>query len=322
MASLGLIGLVGGLGEGMVENAKTAEKRDFETWRMEILQGYKIADENRAEDRTIAAEQRGLASRAQERAAIHGETVQRAPELRQIKSEDVKASKLAEYDPDVTDARLGTEEKVARTKSRVEREELIATGTDPNYLKAKRNLAQATHIEGLGSVATAELAKYSLAEKQKVAELIDRFESTDDPVEKAKIKESLTVRGIIKPGEFDTEKITEESYDEAGNLIKRERTQKRRPEASSRTSGKQDVRVAGQVIGQASTPEEAQQLVAQWKAGKTSAPAVDPRRPLYNASNADLQRLAKKPRGVSTEEANAAFAELQARKGEGRLSSF
>lgn len=62
MASLGLIGLVGGLGEGMVENAKTAEKRDFETWRMEILQGYKIAEENRAEGRTIAAENRKTAA--------------------------------------------------------------------------------------------------------------------------------------------------------------------------------------------------------------------------------------------------------------------
>lgn len=62
MASLGLIGLVGGIGEGMVENAKTAEKRDFETWRMEILQGYKIAEENRAEGRTIAAENRKTAA--------------------------------------------------------------------------------------------------------------------------------------------------------------------------------------------------------------------------------------------------------------------
>jgi hypothetical protein len=58
MASLGLIGLVGGLGEGMIENAKTAEKRDFETWRMEVLQSFKIGDENRAEARTIAGEKR------------------------------------------------------------------------------------------------------------------------------------------------------------------------------------------------------------------------------------------------------------------------
>jgi hypothetical protein len=217
----------------------------------------------------IAAEDRGIKNRTTERGLMFAESVERAPQLRDIKAADRKAEKMVDYDPEVTDAQLTAEEKKARSKAQIEREEMIASGSDPAYLKAKRNLAQATHIEGLGSVATAELAKYGLAEKQKVASLIDEFESADTkPERKAQIKESLTVRGIIKPGEFDTEKVTEESYDANGNLIKRERTQKRRADGSTAPAVKQDVRVAGQVIGQASTPEEAQELVAKWKAGK------------------------------------------------------
>lgn len=52
-----------------------------------------------------------------------------------------------------------------------------------------------------------------------------------------------------------------------------------------------------------------------------SGPEV-PGRPLYNASQADLVRLARKPIGVSSAEAAAAQAEIDARKGESRMSGF
>jgi hypothetical protein len=276
MASFGLIGMAAGIGGEMVKQAddarRLADNKDFTTWRLGILNEIKIQDDARAEARTIAGEKRGLANRAEERATITEETIANAPRLREVKAGDRKAEKLAEYDPDVTDAKLSAEEKSTRQRARVEREETVATGTDPDYLKAKRNLAQATHIEGLGSIAQAQLAKLGIEEKQKVANLIDRFETTQDPAEKARIKESLTVRGIIKPGEFDTEKVTEESYDAQGNLVKRERTQKRRADGSAAPAAKQDVRVAGQVIGQASTPEEARELVAKFKTSKSEAP--------------------------------------------------
>lgn len=45
-------------------------------------------------------------------------------------------------------------------------------------------------------------------------------------------------------------------------------------------------------------------------------------RPLYNKSMSELQSMAKKPRGVSTAEANDAQAELEARKGESRMSAL
>lgn len=45
-------------------------------------------------------------------------------------------------------------------------------------------------------------------------------------------------------------------------------------------------------------------------------------RPLYNESTADLTRMAKRPKGVSTAEAAEAQAELDARKGESRMSAL
>jgi hypothetical protein len=45
-------------------------------------------------------------------------------------------------------------------------------------------------------------------------------------------------------------------------------------------------------------------------------------RPLYNTAMSDLQRMARRPMGVSTAEANAAQAELEARKGEPRMSAL
>lgn len=232
MASFGLIGLAGGIGGEMVKQADEeramAGKRDFETWRMEVLDQYQQKSEARAEARTIASEQRGLVNRAQERAAITDETVANAPRLRQVKVDDAKATKLAEFDPEVTDARLSAEEKSARQKAKVDREETIATGSDPAYITALRRIAQAKHIEGLGSIATAELARLGIEEKKKVAALFEEYESTTDEGRKAKIKEMLTVRGVIKPTESETEKVTESEYDDMGNQTKKvERTQKR-----------------------------------------------------------------------------------------------
>lgn len=45
-------------------------------------------------------------------------------------------------------------------------------------------------------------------------------------------------------------------------------------------------------------------------------------RPLYNKSMSELQSMVKRPRGVSTAEANDAQAELEARKGESRMSAI
>lgn len=75
-------------------------------------------------------------------------------------------------------------------------------------------------------------------------------------------------------------------------------------------------------------------IVAAWGGGQQGAPAPAaprsaipagpqvPNRPLYNADQRDLERLAKRPRGVSTAEANEAQAELDARRNEPRMSAI
>jgi hypothetical protein len=87
MASLGLIGMVGGIGGEMVKQAdeerKTAAHRDFETWRMEVLQSFKLQDEARAESRTIAGEKRKVDMADTER-------------TKQTQRIDAKAGELAE----------------------------------------------------------------------------------------------------------------------------------------------------------------------------------------------------------------------------------
>lgn len=74
-------------------------------------------------------------------------------------------------------------------------------------------------------------------------------------------------------------------------------------------------------------------IVAAWGGQGAPAPAAVapksaiptgpqvPNRPLYSADQRDLERLAKRPRGVSTAEANEAQAELDARRGEARMSA-
>jgi hypothetical protein len=60
-------------------------------------------------------------------------------------------------------------------------------------------------------------------------------------------------------------------------------------------------------------------LEAYAKGGKGAASSQDDRRPFFNTPVKELQRIAKKPRGVSSAEAAAAEDELQRRQGESRI---
>lgn len=114
-------------------------------------------------------------------------------------------------------------------KGQAETEALVARSNDPRYIKGVRAEAQAKHVESAGSVAQANLANLSIKDKQKVDALITEYENPNTaPERKASIMDSLKVRGIIKPGEFDTEKVTTETTNpETGAVTKTERTQKR-----------------------------------------------------------------------------------------------
>lgn len=114
-------------------------------------------------------------------------------------------------------------------KGQAETEALIARSNDPRYIKGVRAEAQAKHIESAASVANARLANMEIKNKEKVQGLIDTIENPDaTPEQKASALEGLKVRGVIKPGEFDTEKVTTETTDpDTGAVTKTERTQKR-----------------------------------------------------------------------------------------------
>ena len=103
--------------------------------------------------------------------------------------------------------------------------QIIKTNT-PGYLDSVTKEAGAK--ESLASRLQERLANLGIEEKRTVQALIKEYENpSTTPDRKAQIKDSLTVRGIIKPGEFDTEKVTTEATDEDGNIVKTERTQRR-----------------------------------------------------------------------------------------------
>lgn len=280
-----VLGALGGMGEEMTKIASSNRKawQDEDKARLDsdltlAREQTMLALRNDAELKQIPLKAKATADAAAENAptmARAASTISTAAAQDELTNAPIKAqAKLAnEYSPGIVSAAAGKAKAEAKARAEAETEALTARGNSPDAIKAIRNIANANHVEGLGSVMQAKLAQLGIEEKTKVNALISEFENTKDPERKAAIKESLTVRGIIKPGEFDTEKVSTETMNPDGSTTKTERTQKRRPDGTTPQAGKQDVRVAGQVIGQASTPEEAQKLVAQWKASKGGKPA-------------------------------------------------
>ena len=114
-------------------------------------------------------------------------------------------------------------------KGEAEKDVYKSKMSDKEFVKGLRTEVQAKHVESAGSAAQAALAQMSIEEKRKVNGMIDEYENPNTtPERKAAIVEGLKVRGIIKPGEYDTEKVTTESTNpDTGEVTKVERTQKR-----------------------------------------------------------------------------------------------
>jgi hypothetical protein len=160
-----------------------------------------------------------------------------------------KALMESEYSPEITDAKARQAEAETAARGRAETKTLTDRGNDPAHIRATRNLAQAKHIEGLGSVKQATLAQMAIDEKVKVNAMIEEFTTTKDPQRKAEIKEALTVRGIIKSSEYDTEKVTEEKMNDDGTTTKTERTQRRRAGVPADTAKKPKLVIGQEVDG-------------------------------------------------------------------------
>jgi hypothetical protein len=300
-----------------------------------------------SEKATIGAEQRGLANRAAERGAIFQEGV--APErLAQTEAADrIKAegtlrtktglmgatAKLAEDEfaagANLRGQKSEEDAKTDKRKRDAETQAEIDRSNNPAYLSGKAKVARAGHIDdgaGLRAVQI-EAANLSLSEKKEANALIKEFGETTDPTRQAQIKQALTVRGIIKPGEYDTEKVTKETTDaKTGEVTKTERTQRRGAVGATGTPEPQNVAAPAAALDYlAKNPGQKDTFIAKYGAAalpRSSEPDVVAGRPFYNANQSDLKRMASKPRGVSTSEANAAQAELDARIGEQRMKAF
>ena len=271
-----LMGALAGAGKAAGEiadaNIKLWGQQELQAQQqaLEIAKAKTLADF--AEQKTIAAEGRGMTNRATERQAITDETIRNAPALRDIKVEDAKATKKAEYDPEIQ-ALMRKAETEKLTSAEQAKLDFYKTNRAA-IIGEKRDMARAGHIDdgaGLRAVQI-EAANLSLAEKKQANKLLDEYETTKDPARKTAIKESLINRGILKPGssEFDTEKVTTEKMNPDGTTSKTEHTQRRR--ATDAPGAKQDVTYMGKVIGQASNAQEAAELVAKVKGQGTDKP--------------------------------------------------
>ncbi len=83
-------------------------------------------------------------------------------------------------------------------KAKIKRDEMIAdleAKSTPEALAAARRIAQATHIESAGSLATAELAKLSIADKQRAQKLQNEYLSPDTPT--ARKEEIITELNVL-----------------------------------------------------------------------------------------------------------------------------
>lgn len=195
-------------------------------------------------------------------------------------------------------------------------------------LPGKVQEARATHFDdGAGLRAKQiEAMDLTLSEKKEVNALIKEYSETQDPKRQAAVKHALIVRGIIKPGEFDTEKVTQETMNPDGTTTKTERTQRRNSGTESQGKVSQTESQAHNDAMRAISAgkisvEDANKRLASggFKPLQDTREPEIPGRALYYANLNELKRIAAKPRGVSNAEANAAQNEITARQGEQRM---
>ena len=224
------------------------------------------------QENAIAAEKRGIENRATERGQIRTEEIADEPRRRESKVADYKASKMAEYDPQIQELqrKAETEKLTAIEQAKLD----YYNKNEKGIIAQKKAMTRAGHIDdgaGLRAIQI-QAANMTLDEKKAATKLLNDYEAATDPAVKARLRESLVLRGVIKPsdGEGGTEKVTEKTTDPVtGKEITIERKQR-----MGAGSGKmEDVTVNGKVIGQASNEAEARDLLKKHKAGNAVATA-------------------------------------------------
>lgn len=235
---LALAGAIGGLGSGMVNQAAIMQKdedaekeltrrKGLELFLQDAREQMGIRTEARAEARELAREERTDQREVKKDERNWQNEQDRAPTKNRLKA-DARTSELGtelDFKEQNVDRANTIDAKTARSKATTDAGIVKEQGADEGYLNALSALTDAKG--GTAAAIQAEVAQLGLDEKREVTGLIKEYASTQDPARKTQIKEALTVRGIIKSGEFDTEKVVTETQNPDGSTSKVERVQKR-----------------------------------------------------------------------------------------------
>lgn len=264
------MGLLDGIGRGINRGISAAGYAGGEMYARGALEDQRAtiqAERDKrlaemAEEAAIRGEQRGIANRATERAAIVDETVANTPRLTQAQIDAEERKKTADLDF------YGKNKDAVLGKKREE----AAAGRDPSLNRLHAIQTQAAQLD---LDYKKQETKLPPAVKTRADSLRDEIKTINAAIAKAQAEgmfdansdnaKSLLDRYTAKASQLD--KLLSPFYGDKG------------PKAEDTPAAKQDVRVGGQVIGQAATPEEAKAMadayVKSKKPGGQSAPKAD-----------------------------------------------
>ena len=299
------MGLLDGIGRGINRGISAAGYAGGEMYARGALEDQRAtiqAERDKrlaemAEEAAIRGEQRGIANRATERAAIVEETVANTPRLTQaqIDAQNAKGNAELRFFEENKDRLLGKKSaEAAATRNPLEdrvanvRLQNAQLDLEAKKLEAKMPPAVKTRADSLRD----EIKTINAAIAKAQAE--GMFDANSDNAK------SLLDRYTAKASQLD--KLLSPFYGDKG------------PKAEDTPAAKQDVRVGGQVIGQAATPEEAKAMVdAHLKARK---PGGQP------ASKADAAPVDRIGDGVIGPMTPMAMIEESARAGNKRAIQY
>jgi hypothetical protein len=156
----------------------------------------------------------------------------------------LRGKKAEVADTELTAGMAGRESLLTRARAKADQDATTEAGSNPAFLKAKRALAMAGHVESAGSLASANLANLQAADLKRLGGLYDQavaIQNDDKLTEDEKAKrlkpivntitaiKSKTGQGAARDPELDRVKVTDVEELPGGRQRTTERTEVRRP---------------------------------------------------------------------------------------------